>query len=250
MYRGSRKHILDWTSRPTFITEILRLADPIRCSVNSASEWQPRGYQFPNEARLDSFGPRVYPDHPAWSSLTSWWLKHARGANTPNWDVALSCEVEGRPGLILVEAKANVPELSGSGKSFDSKSSQSSQENHDQIKLAINEARQALASTFPAITIDRDKHYQLSNRISFAWKLASSGIPVVLIYLGFIGDEGISDVGLPFATSEHWESVFDEYMRGVCPDPMLDHPIDCGEACFWVLSRTLPVFENSERAAV
>jgi hypothetical protein len=32
-------------------------------------------------------------------------------ANTPNWDLAFGCEIAGKTGLILVEAKANEPEL-------------------------------------------------------------------------------------------------------------------------------------------
>ncbi len=44
-------------------------------------------------------------------NLRKWWLVHERGANTPNWDIAAGCEIEGKTGVILVEAKANVPEL-------------------------------------------------------------------------------------------------------------------------------------------
>lgn len=33
--------------------------------------------------------------------------------------------------------------------------------------------------------IERDSYYQLSNRFAWTWKLASLGVPVVLLYLGF-----------------------------------------------------------------
>ena len=115
MPRGSRKHVLDWTDQPRFLPELLGLVRPVSCKVNADSIWQPLGNEAPSEAQLEQFGPRAYPKHPAWPVLTTWWLRHARGAKTPNWDIALSCEVEGQPGLILVEAKANIPELSEAG---------------------------------------------------------------------------------------------------------------------------------------
>lgn len=45
---------------------------------------------------LDTFGPRAHSHQPAWSTLKDWWLLHSARANTPNWDVAVSYEIEGR----------------------------------------------------------------------------------------------------------------------------------------------------------
>ena len=75
-----------------------------------------------------------------WSPLRSWWLAHEGGANTPNWDIGAACEIEGTPGLILVEAKANVPELSVAGKAIDAAASPASVANHERIGRAIEEA--------------------------------------------------------------------------------------------------------------
>src|SRR5450759_4604636 len=81
--------------------------------------WQkwfmPRGCSNPREARLESFGPRLLPESPAWLALRDWRLVHKAGANTPNWDIAAGCEIEGRAGIVLVEAKANWPELGVGG---------------------------------------------------------------------------------------------------------------------------------------
>src|SRR2546422_856641 len=99
MSRGSRKHVLDWTSKPEFCEEILRLVAPVVVCIPARSKWMPRGYEAAAEARLETFGPKVLPGVQLWSSLRTWWLAHEQGANTPNWDIALSCEVEGRPGL-------------------------------------------------------------------------------------------------------------------------------------------------------
>jgi hypothetical protein len=248
MYRGSRKHILDWVEQPRFLPELLDLALPVECRVSGQSQWLPMGYRMTAEARLDTFGPRALPDNSAWQTIRSWWLQHERGANTPNWDIALSCDVEDRPGLILVEAKANEPELSEAGKGCDASSSQASRDNHARIATAINEARHALEPQLPGICIARDSHYQLSNRIAFAWKLASLGIPTVLIYLGFTADVGITDVGTPFSDDAHWSRIFEAHLRQVCPSPLVGRSVDAGPACFWLLARSRAVLEPSSRA--
>ena len=157
----------------------------------------------------------------------------------------MACEVEGRPGLVLVEAKANVPELSVAGKLLDTVASSASSENHQQIGRAISEACAELQRVSASTAISRDSHYQLSNRVAFAWKLASLGVPTVLVYLGFCGDDGIVDAGMPFADPTHWNAVFAEYARSVVPQDLFERRIDCGAASAWLLIRSRQVLETS-----
>jgi hypothetical protein len=238
-------HVLDWAEQPRFIPELLALAQPVACRVTAHSKWAPLGYKNPDEAKLDTFGPQAIPNHAAWPALRAWWLKYERGANTPNWDIALSCEIEGGPGLILVEAKANERELSDAGKRVGAQSSAASQANHERIGETIAGACTQLAPLYPGISIGRDRHYQLSNRIAFAWRLASLGIPTVLIYLGFLDDSGISNIGAPFRDESHWLQVFGEHLSSVCPAPMCECVTDCGAANFWLLARSRRVLESS-----
>lgn len=157
----------------------------------------------------------------------------------------MGCEIEGRPGIILVEAKANVPELSIAGKPLDSNASAASVENHQRIGLAVNETCAQLQRISAATAISRDSHYQLSNRVAFAWKLASLGVPSVLVYLGFSGDDGIADAGTPFTDSSHWKEVFAAYAHSVVPKDLFERRIDCGAAPAWFLVRSRPVIEAS-----
>lgn len=247
MCRGSRKHVLDWTSRPEFPAELLQLVDLPNCRLSACSQWMPRGYEAREEARLETFGPKVLPNGEIWSRLRKWWLAHERGANTPNWDIALSCDVEGKPGLILVEAKANNPEMSCLGKKQKAGASAASGDNHERIKLAIGEACTALQRISASTAISRDSHYQLSNRVAFAWKLASLGVPTVLVYLGFCGDEGIRDAGEPFRNEAHWEASFADYAYSIVPKELFNQPIDCGKASMWLLVRSKQVIEMSPR---
>jgi len=245
MERGSRKHVLDWTGRADFLTDLQSLLSPVPVTIPPDAAFMPRGYAEPEEARLERFGPQLWPDSPAWESLQDWWLIHRRGANTPNWDIATSCDIEGRPGLVLVEAKANWPELGLAGKRIADEASPNSVANHERIGAAIDEARAAWQRIDPAVAISRDTHYQLSNRLAFTWKLATLGIPVVLVYLGFTGDEGIRDAGAPFANDADWRKAFAEYAADVVPAGLLERRLEFDATPVWLAVRSREVLEAS-----
>ena len=126
--------------------------------------------------------------------LWNWWLKAGnKGTRTPTWDLISTCKIDNCSGLLLVEGKAYVGENSQAGKTNDSGTNH---ENHKKIKAAIDQACVALGDiTDLAWGIQRDSYYQLSNRFAWAWKLASLGIPVVLLYLGFLNAEDMQAKG-------------------------------------------------------
>lgn len=239
--RGSRKHVLDWTSTHDFLSSLEELVRPVEIKIGKDSRYMPSGPSSPKEARLETFGPKVYPEMKIWPKLRSRWLDHPAGANTPNWDVAVSCQIKGKPGFILIEAKANVPEFSRAGKRLDGKASERSRRNHERISAAINEASTALGGPELNVRLSRDRSYQLSNRIAFSWRLASWGIPVILVYLGFIGDRNIVDVGQPFRDDEDWLRVFNDHLAEIAPRGWVNSQIETGAAPFWILARSLPV---------
>lgn len=244
MFRGSRKHILDWVEHPRFVPDLLALALPAGVKVTVESAWAPGGYRYPDEARLESWAPKHWGASERWDELERWWLAAPRGANTPNWDLAMVADIEGQRGLLLVEAKANVPELSKAGKESPGESA-GSQGNHQRIGEAIESARVSLSGLAPDLKISRDAHYQLSNRLAFTWKLASLGIPVVLLYLGFTGDEGIRDAGEPLSDSEHWLSVMKNHLDAVGAGPLTErrHRLGLGSSTSdkWRPHRNRPV---------
>ena len=246
-YRGSRKHVLDWVSRPTFVTELLALCRGFEVRVNRDSRWMPLSYKEPEEARLEQFGPAWNPLSPTWEALQDWWLLHRKGANTPNWDIALGCEILGKPGLVLVEAKAHETELDPRGKTPPDPRSEKSKANHEQIARAIDEARSGYSATGHEIQISRDTHYQLSNRLAFMWRLARADIPTVLVYLGFTGDQPIGAGVVPFRDHEHWAQAFETYSKPVMPRTMIENCLQLGPAPAWLLVRSRPVFEESTR---
>lgn len=157
--------------------------------------------------------------------VLDWWLAvpHRR-ANTPNWDLASACHINGQPGLLLVEAKAHLEELRPNPDSCSS----TNPANRKRIQQAIEQANAALtAATGNPWRLSRDHHYQLSNRFAWAWRLADLGVPVALLYLGFLNAQDMDgkDTEL-FQSAEQWAAAVREYGKGVvdnaCWGQMLD----------------------------
>jgi hypothetical protein len=244
IYRGSRKHVLDWTGKPSFLRDLEELLKPVQIQVSLATPFMPCGYKAPKEARLETFG-RDCIKNDTWEMLQEWWLVHTQGANTPNWDIAVYCLIDGRPGFVLVEAKANRRELKTNGKYLASDAFSNSCENHQQIGKAIEEACLGWRCLDPTVSINRDSHYQLANRLAFTWKIAMLGFPVVLVYLGFTGDNGIRDVGDPFSDDRNWQSAFASYIDRTFPIELFEQPLDLRPARVWLLSRSRPIIEVS-----
>jgi hypothetical protein len=86
-----------------------------------------------------------------------------------------------------------------------------------------------LDDVLPGWSLSAHSHYQLCNRFAFAWKLASLGKPVVLVYLGFLNADEMSDQGLPLKSADDWESLVRKHGHGVVPDEAWDTPIRVGE---------------------
>jgi hypothetical protein len=246
VYRGSRKHVIDWTGKASFLNDLRQTIGPLSLSIGGGFTCMPRGADSPKEARLEEFGPHWIPDLAAWTEIQSWWLRYRRRANTPNWDIAVGCQIDQRPGLILVEAKANWPELGIDGKKLPRNASQRSRENHEHIGRAIDQACSAWQSIDKRVKFTRDSHYQLANRLAFTWKLATLGFPIVLLYLGFTGDEGLrAEVGPPFSSDEDWRKAFAEYIQNIFPADLLDKRVEFTQVPVWVIARSRSVIEIS-----
>lgn len=212
----------------------------------------PRGHCCPKEVTLETFGPRCIPGkQKEWSALGDWWLRHKKGANTPNWDIAMGCRIEDRPGLVLVEAKAHRNELKTTGKPLDTANA-NSVANHKHIGSAIAEACAGWQLINKQVTISRDSHYQLANRLAFTWKLAKLGFPVVLLYLGFTGDEGIKDLGTPFSDDSDWQDAFTQHVKDKIPIDLFEKRLELepsDQVPVWLLSRSRPVIKVSTNSS-
>jgi hypothetical protein len=189
------------------------------------------------EAKLGEMLDLLKPIHR--EKLTNWWLAVRHHANTPNWDLASTATVDGRNGLVLIEAKAHDRELKLDGKPLRSAPSANSMKNHARITEAIKEANAALNRICPGWNLSVNSHYQLANRFAWSWKIASLGILVVLIYLGFLEAYEMIDIGQPLADANIWEQLVRDHCRDIVPDCVWDRPLMVDDVPFYACIRSL-----------
>jgi hypothetical protein len=152
-----------------------------------------------------------------------WWIIKRTGlVRTPNIDFLSTATIESHPGLLIVEAKAHVGELEIVGKRFNKKSSAA---NHNKIGESIQDANTGLNTVIQGWRLSRDRYYQLSNRIAWAWRLASLGVPVTVLYLGFLNDPHFAD---SFYSGEQWQTSIKDYMANVVPTQSLAQRMPIG----------------------
>ena len=152
--------------------------------------------------------------------LRGWWLAVSRGnTRTPNWDIASTCTVNGRKGLLLVEAKAHTQELKvddqvGAGT-----------RNCARIAECIEETNISLANqTDLDWALSHEHRYQMANRFAWSWKLTELGYPVVLVYLGFLraGEMRNGPEDTPFDSHAEWECVVKAHSEPLFPPEVWD----------------------------
>lgn len=222
------------------LTELV--GDPM-VEISSHDFWMPRGKPLregnswdtipADEPRLDRDGGFVPPK--VQGQLQDWWLAVKRGANTPNWDLASTCRVEGKRGLLLVEAKAHTGELSDGG------TGARNVRNLRSIGAAISEASDALTGiTGGDWDLSKDHHYQVANRFAWSWKLASLGIPVVLVYLGFLRAEEMRErENRPFSSQGDWANVLMAHTHGVVDEACWETRLEVNGVPLRPIVRTL-----------
>jgi hypothetical protein len=218
--RGSRARcvLLTSGSDEEVAGRLSDLASPFATVDPRRDRWMPRGFADPAEAKLGEALSLLSSDRR--EAITCWWLAVREHANTPNWDIASTATINGTQGLVLVEAKAHEAEIKTDGKA-----NKGRPENHARIEAACRDASAALNVILPGWALSVDRNYQLCNRFAWAWKLASLGVPVVLVYLGFLRTEEMRDQGLPLSDSDQWEHLVRGHSEGIVPATIWDAPI-------------------------
>lgn len=248
--RGSRKHVLDMLELTEFEAKMgTVLAGTV---VHLAVPALPRPTSRKCEADWSEDDAETYLKRHSvkgWTgTLPSCWWVAGRGTR-PTWDLLCHVLVSDKPGLLLMEAKAHEGELDWAGKKLSPSAKLASKDNHARIAGCIREADAALNKLCDGVfNLDVGNHYQLVNRVAYAWKLASLGLPVVLVYLGFTGDTYFADY---LRDDAHWQRVMGGYMQGVVsqqfPERVYSLP---GGGSLQMLIRSLPVAGVSKRTGV
>ncbi|MGL2999426.1 hypothetical protein [Flavobacterium sp. RSSB_23] len=237
--KGSKYAILKMVESSSFLNILNGLLKKSGATVTTYDNWMPKSIRYDKEAELNDFLKYNFNPELA-TAITEWWLY--KDATTPNWDLISTCTINGKRGIVLVEAKAHSYELENEskGKPYDiNTKSDGTKENQKQIGKAIEQANIEINKKFSGVAISRDNCYQLSNRIAHAWWLANQGIPVVLMYLGFQDVQDMNDgKNRLFTTDKDWQDCFKIHAKQVGVDKIIDKNVDCGKSSFVIICRS------------
>lgn len=236
--KGSKYAIIKLVESSNFIDIINDLLKGTKAKISVYDNWMPKRVQMDKESELNDFLMHNFSEE-LHDEVTKWWLRF--DTTTPNWDLISTCMIDGKRGILLVEAKAHSGELDyeSHGKDPKNLTSENSVRNHIKIGAAINEAKNEINKKINGINISRDLCYQLSNRVAHAWWLANQGIPVVLIYLGFLNvkemDDGKNKI---FKDDDAWKDCFKCHSNLVGVDNLLKGWVNCGKSGFNLICKS------------
>lgn len=251
--KGSRYRCLLTTQLdlPEVRELLVEICNPLQVAITIKDEFFPKGFSYPKELILTSQQAKPFFDAhfpiPGFKHIKTmvkeeWWLTPKRGGNTPNWDIVSSCTLNnGSKAVIIVEAKAHKSEFDKTGKKLKIGANDDSVANHMSIEKAISEANDGLNAAYQpkGFAINIKQCYQLSNRFAFAWKIASLGIPVVLIYLGFIKATEMGDF---FLDDEDWTKNLLNHCKGIIPKAVWNStPIMIGNTPIYPIYRAIDI---------
>lgn len=232
--KGSKTAMIRLVESKDFIKTINGLIKTRRASITTEDVSSPNAQISNKEVTLSTFLRHNFDSKKA-DAITKWWV--AIGTATPKWDLISTCTIDGKRGILLVEAKAHYGELKMDKKKEGKNLSDNSKKNHNQIAKAINDANEYIQEGIKSISLSRDTCYQFSNRVAHAWWLANQGIPVVLLYLGFLNCEDLNEENKKnqyklFTSHEDWKTCFINHANMVEASELIDREIDCGEGSF------------------
>jgi len=234
--KGSKKAMLDFIESKDFLSSINDLIKSTGANITSDDKWMPEGIDKPKESTLNTFLRGKFDTIPN-NAILKWWTLH--GTRGPNWDLLSTCTINGERGVLLVEAKAHKGELDTSGKRLKKSASDNSEENHKNVLKAINQANKTINEQIEGVTISRDCCYQFSNRVAHAWWLADKGIPVVMLYLGFLNCTDMDNGSYKlFETDEDWQTCFRKHAEIVKVHKIVEEKINCGKSHFTTICRS------------
>lgn len=227
-----RCHLLTHGTPEQVAERLTKLIAPFGL-VTSNDKWMPQGFENIKEAQLHKTRRLIDVDKYG-QTFKSWWLAVTNhNPTTPNWDIASTCTIDGKPGILLVEAKAHEKELNP-----DDCCGSKNKKNYERIGEAVREAKNGLNKIHNGWNLSHKTHYQLCNRFAWSWKLATLGIPVVLVYLGFLNANEMDD---PFLNAKSWEEAVYNYGKGFVPENVWDGKLIINDVPIYPLIRSMEI---------
>ena len=241
-FTGSRKKILDLIESPSYLKDINAMIKSRNAKVESTDKFLPLSKNKPKKPNLNNFLAQNYSKEMG-ADFLKWWLKYpGPSAITPMFDIISTCTIDGKKGILLVEGRVNTGELfyNGIKKILSNLKTDNVMANQVSVAKAIKEANTGINKTVKGVELSTENCYHLSSRISEAWWLANKGIPVILLYVGFLNYEKLSyKKHKVFTTDAEWQDLFKKHTEKVGVDKLLEKSIDCGAASFTTIVRSI-----------
>lgn len=148
--------------------------------------------------------------------LSKWWPNSG-----PVWDYICKVKLNGKEGLLLLEAKSHKGETKKARKPAPDPNRvvdfNKATKNHQGIERNITSEFGKLGGAYKG-------YYQIANRIAFANKARDVlEKPVLLVFLGFIDDKSFDDY---YKSCEEWKKDMKACLRKLQLDYLLDTSID------------------------
>lgn len=226
----ARCHLLTHGTPDQIAKRLTNLIEPYG-SVSTTDKWMPRGFDDLEEAQLHK-ADRLLEVNLQYQ-LKSWWLAASHRPVTPNWDIAGTCAIDGKRGLFLVEAKAHHTELNPKDST-----NASNESNFKSIGKAVCAANDGFNLLQKGWNLSHESHYQLCNRYAWSWKLATLGLPVLLVYLGFLKADEMPD---PFQDDQAWDKAVRDYARDIVPENVWGSKLMVGDVPIYPLIRSMEI---------
>ncbi len=112
-HQGSRGHLLDLLDRDGWREELNQLISTAGAFIGPDSIHVPVDTASPAEWSLARFCKTHCTADMDAGRFDGWWVK---AGSPPTWDLIATCAIDGRPGLLIVEAKAHEGEIHRDGK--------------------------------------------------------------------------------------------------------------------------------------
>src|SRR5271166_5112042 len=103
-FQGSQGHLLDLLDRPEWCDELNSVLSSSHAVIPPNSLHVPTGSDGPEEWGLVTFCNRHCTSMMDVDRFSRWWVRDGR---PPQWDLISQCQINGSPGLLIVEAKAH-----------------------------------------------------------------------------------------------------------------------------------------------
>jgi hypothetical protein len=250
--RGSnaRCHLLNHGSKEQVAQRLTDLITPWG-RVDVTDTWMPQGFENQVEAQLGRGD--VLLDPAISNLLVKWWLAVPYRARVPNWDIASTCTINGRKGLLLIEAKAHDEELNleQAGKKQENNETENSHRNRIRITQCMSDANKKLAeATGLPWALSIEHNYQISNRFAWAWKLTELGMSAILVYLGFLQADEMNDRGITFTNNESWTQLVLSHSKSLFPPEIWNRQWTLNGQVFIPLIKSLEIPIDTNRTEV